>query len=528
MDTSLIAVGLSNALSLNNLMFITLGVAIGIVIGALPGLSATMALALLLPLTFTLPPDTGLCMLASLYLSAMYGGSIAAIVLRTPGTPAAAATVLDGFPMAARGEAGRALGISLSASLVGGVISGMALLTIAPFLGKIVLLFGPVELFAIATLGITMIGTLSKGSPVKGLLSGSLGLLLATVGMDPTTGTPRFTFDDINLFSGIPFTVALIGLFSVPQALALAEQARARRERPSQISDRVIPRLREFLMLLPNMLRSSVIGIVTGLSFRVPAATRQAGSPTTRPSVSRAIHRISARATRPESRRRKPPTTRWSAARWFRRSLWASPAVPSTAVLMGGLMVHGILPGPTLLTEYGEVTYTLIWAVLLANIPLFLIGLAFTRVSIVVTRVPPMAVAVSIIVLSVVGSYAINNNMFDVWLMLGFGLTGYVLERAGIPTAPMVIGLVLGMLLDNTLNQSLLIGFGSWTVFLRQSDRDGAADRRGAVRSAGHAADTLDAGAACARRCGRDRSARRATPEPTGTATVLDVGATPT
>ncbi len=465
MDTSLIAIGLSNALSLNNIFFITLGVAIGIVVGALPGLSATMALALLLPLTFTLPPDTGLCMLAALYLSAMYGGSIAAIVLRTPGTPAAAATVLDGFPMAARGEAGRALGISLSASLVGGVISGLALLTIAPFLGRIVLLFGPVELFAIATLGITMIGTLSKGSPIKGLLSGSLGLLLATVGMDPTTGTPRFTFDDINLYSGIPFTVALIGLFSVPQALALAEQARAHRARPSQISDRVLPRIREFLVLLPNMLRSSVIGIVTGL---IPGT----GGDT----ASWFAYNEAKRFSRDPSNFGKGDPAGIAAPESANNAVVGGALVPTialgipgssaTAVLMGGLMVHGILPGPTLLTEYGEVTYTLIWAVLLANVPLFLLGLAFTRVSIVVTKVPPMVVAVSIIVLSVVGSYAINNNMFDVWLMLGFGLTGYVLERAGIPTAPMVIGLVLGMLLDNTLNQSLLIGFGSWSVFL--------------------------------------------------------------
>lgn len=464
METSLIAVGLGNALSLTNIFFITLGVAIGIVIGALPGLSATMALALLLPLTFSLPPDTGLCMLASLYLSAMYGGSIAAIVLRTPGTPAAAATVLDGFPMAARGEAGRALGISLSASLVGGIISGLALLTIAPFLGRIVLLFGPVELFAIAVLGITMIGTLSKGSPVKGLLSGAIGLLLATVGMDPTTGTPRFTFEDINLYSGIPFTVALIGLFSVPQALILAEQARSRRERPSQISDRVMPRLREFLTLLPNMGRSSVIGVITGL---IPGTGGDTASWF-------AYNEAKRFARDPENFGKGHPAG-IAAPEAANNAVVGGALVPtialgipgssSTAVLIGGLMVHGILPGPTLLTEYGEVTYTLIWAVVLANVPLFLLGLAFTRISIAVTRVPPMAVAVSIIVLSVVGSYAINNNMFDVWLMLGFGVTGYALERAGVPTAPMVIGLVLGMLLDNTLNQSLLIGFGNWGVF---------------------------------------------------------------
>jgi putative tricarboxylic transport membrane protein len=465
MDTSLILVGLENALTLNNLMFITAGCAIGLLVGALPGLSATMALALLLPLTFSLPPETGLSMLAALYLSAMYGGSIAAIVLRTPGTPAAAATVMDGFPMAANGQAGRALGISLSASLVGGLISGVALLTVAPFLGKIVLLFGPVELFAIAVLGITMIGTLSKGSPIKGLFSGAVGLLLAMVGMDPTTGTPRFTFDTLDLYSGIPFTVALIGLFSLPQALSLAEQARAKRDRPNQISDRVLPHLPEFLRLLPNILRSSVIGVITGL---IPGT----GGDT----ASWFAYNEAKRFARDKSNFGKGDPAGIAAPEAANNAVVGGALIPtialgipgssSTAVLIGALMVHGILPGPTLLTEYGDVTYTLIWAVILANIPLFLIGLVFTRLSIYVTRVPQMAVAVAIVVLSVIGAFAINNSMFDVWLMFAFGVLGYVLDRAGVPTAPMVIGLVLGMLLDNTLNQSMLIGYGEWTVFL--------------------------------------------------------------
>ena len=186
---------------------------------------AIFRLALLLPLTFGMDPATGLSMLASLYVGASYGGSIAAILLRTPGTPSAAATVLDGFPLSQQGQAGKALGVSLFASFIGGLMSGIALLTAAPLLGVLVLKFGPVELFAIAVLGITIIGSLSQGSVVSGLLSGTLGLLMSTVGMDLVTGTPRMTFGIINLFSGIEFTVALIGLFSIPQALILIENA---------------------------------------------------------------------------------------------------------------------------------------------------------------------------------------------------------------------------------------------------------------------------------------------------------------
>lgn len=466
MENSMILTGLLNAISPFNMLATVAGVALGVVVGALPGLSATMALALLLPLTFKLPAETGLSMMAALYLSAMYGGSIAAIILRTPGTPAAAATVMDGFPMGARGEAGRALGISLSASLVGGILSGVALLTAAPFLGRLVLLFGPVELFAIAVLGITMIGTLSKGSPIRGLLSGALGLLLAMVGMDSTTGTARFTADNINLFAGIPFTVALIGLFSIPQAIALAEQSRVGQQAANQIRDRILPRLPEFIRMLPNMIRSSVIGIVTGV---IPGT----GGDT----ASWFAYNEAKRFAKDSSGFGKGDPAGVAAPEAANNAVVGGALIPtialgipgssSTAVLLGGLMVHGILPGPTLLTEHGAITYTLIWAVILANIPLFVIGLGLTRLCIYVTLVPKMVVAVAIVVLSIVGSLAINNNMFDVWLMLGFGALGYVFDRARIPTAPLVIGLVLGSLLDTSLAQSLLIGQGSWMVFLK-------------------------------------------------------------
>lgn len=465
MDTSFVAIGLFNALTPYNLLFIVLGTAIGIVVGALPGLSATMALALLLPITFGLPPETGLSMLAALYLSAMYGGSIAAIILRTPGTPAAAATMLDGFPMGVKGEAGRALGISLSASMVGGLMSGIALLTIAPFLGRLVLMFGPVELFAIAVLGITMIGTLSKGSPIKGLFSGALGLLLAMVGMDSTTGSARFTFDNINLYSGISFTVALIGMFSLPQAIALAEQARTAPPPANKLGDQVLPSWRQFKRLLPNIFRSGTIGIVTGI---IPGSGGE--------TASWFAYNEAKRWAKDKSQFGKGDPAGVAAPEAANNAVVGGALVPTialgipgsstTAVLLGGLMVHGILPGPTLLTEHADITYTLIWAVILANIPLFIIGLGITRVCIMVTRIPKIVVAASIAVLGIVGSLAINNNMFDVWLMLGFGLLGYIFERAKIPTAPMVIGLVLGMLLDSSLAQSLLIGYGSWSVFL--------------------------------------------------------------
>ncbi len=460
-----ILLGLTNVLTPENLLAVAFGTVLGLFVGAMPGLSATMAIALLLPLTFSMEPATGISMLASLYLAAMYGGSIAAILLRTPGTPAAAATVVDGYPLAAQGKAGKALGVSLTASFIGGSISVIGLMTIAPTLGMIVLEFGPVEMFSVAVLGITIIASLSQGSTIRGLFAGALGLLLATVGMDVTTGTPRFTFGVMNLFEGIPFTVALIGLFSIPQAIRLIQGDEGTQKLISRVTDRMLPTLAEFKHLLPNILRSGVIGMFTGL---VPGA----GGDT-------ACWFAYNEAKRFSKQKEKFGTgfiDGIAAPEAANNAVVGGALVPtislgipgssSTAVLMGALMVHGILPGPTLMTEYADVTYTLIWAVLFANIALFVVGLAFTRVSVYVTQIPNRVIAPIIVVLCVIGSFAINNSVFDVGLMLAFGIIGYVFDRLRIPTAPMVLGLILGPLLDGSLHQALLIGDDSYLIFI--------------------------------------------------------------
>ncbi|WP_261396064.1 tripartite tricarboxylate transporter permease [Halomonas sp. DP8Y7-1] len=465
MNENLVMVGLSNVLTLTNVSLILGGTLLGLFVGAMPGLSATMALALLLPLTFTMDPATGLSMLASLYVGASYGGSIAAILLRTPGTPSAAATVLDGFPLSQQGQAGKALGISLFASFFGGLMSGVALLTAAPLLGVLVLKFGPVELFAIAVLGITIIGSLSQGSIVSGLLSGVMGLLLSTVGMDLITGTPRMTFGNINLFSGIEFTVALIGLFSIPQALILLENAHDNDKVASKITDRLVPRFRELRQLMPNILRSGGIGIVTGL---IPGT----GGDT----ASWFAYNEAKRFAKDKSRFGKGDIAGVAAPESANNAVVGGALIPtialgipgssSTAILLGALMVQGILPGPNLLTDYGDVTYTLIWAVILANVGLLAVGLAFTRVCVGVTKVPDSFVACAIITLCVIGAFAINNSLFEVGLMLGFGLFGYWMNKAGISPAPMVIGMILGPVMETSFQQSMLIGQNSPVIFL--------------------------------------------------------------
>jgi len=463
MDNLLI--GFLNVIALKNLFAIAIGTALGLFVGAMPGLSSTMALAILLPLTFGMAPATGLSMLASLYLGAMYGGSISAILIRTPGTPAAAATILDGYPLAQQGFAGKALGVSLTASFVGGLISSIALLTVAPVLGKLAIEFGPVELFAVAVLGITIIGSLSQGSSIRGLLAGALGLLLAMIGMDPITGTPRFTFGMIELYSGVSFIVALIGLFSIPQAIRLVEKDQGVTNAINSFTDRMLPTYKEFKSIRITMIRSGIIGIITGCIpgtggdtacwFGYNEAKRFSKHP--EKFGTGAIEGIAAS---------EAANNAVVGGALIPTITLGIPGSSSAAILMGGLMVHGIMPGPSLMTEYAEVTYTLIWAVLIANFFMFAEGLIFTRACVNVTKVPNKVLAPIIIILCVIGSFAINNSIFDVILMFGFGIFGYFMDKIKMPTAPMIVGLILGQMLNVSLHQSLLISFGSWYIFI--------------------------------------------------------------
>ncbi|RLQ90174.1 tripartite tricarboxylate transporter permease [Planomicrobium sp. Y74] len=457
-------VGLGNVLSFSNLFFIAVGMTLGIFIGSMPGLSATMAIAILLPLTYGMDPATGISMLAALYMGAMYGGSILAILINTPGTPAAAASGLDGYKMTEKGQAGKALGISLVSSVVGGLIGAIVLLTIAPLLGEVALKIGAVELFAIAVLGITIISSLSAGSVVKGLLSGTLGLLISLIGMDLITGTPRFTFGNIYLFDGISFVVALIGLFSVPQALRLIETDKEAVE-VSKIKDKILPSWKEFVSLRMTLLRSSVIGVFTGL---IPGT----GGDT----ASWFSYNEAKRFSKEKEKFGTGHAEGLAAPESANNAVVGGALVPTitlgipgsstTAVLLGGLMIHGIMPGPTLMTEHAGVAYTLLWAVFFSCFFLFALGLLYTKVAVGVTKVPSKVLAPIIILLCVIGTFAVHNSMVDVMIMLGFGILGYLMDKLNIPVSPMVVGLILGAMLDTSLHTSLKISGGDWMVFL--------------------------------------------------------------
>ncbi len=467
MNFELMLEGIRNVFDLMSLLTIAFGMVIGIFIGALPGLSATMGVALLLPLTFGMDPGVGIPMLIALYCGGMYGGSISAILIHTPGTPAAAATCEDGYPMTLKGEAGIALGYSVTSSFVGGIFSAIVLLFVAPLLANISYLFGPAEYFILALLGLTLIATLASDEWVKGLISGSIGLFLATVGMDFMTGISRFTFGSMSLLDGIPLVVILIGVFSISQALKLLEQNEEDNSTSSSIiSGRLFPKISELLKYKTTLIRSSIIGSIIG------------AIPGTGGGIACWVGYNEAK------RASKTPELFGTgipegviAAEAANNAVTGSALIPTlvlgipgssvTAILLSGLIFHGLRPGPRFITEFGGLTYTIIFSIFVANVFMLFFGYLFSKAGVYITRIKRQIIAPFIVVLSTIGAYAIDQSMFDVMLMFVFGLIGYLMIRYKFPVAPMVIALILAKMAELGMRQTLLINRGNVLGFFK-------------------------------------------------------------
>lgn len=445
---------------------ILVGTISGLVIGALPGFSATMGIALLIPLTFGMRPAPALIMLATIYTAATYGGSISAILLHTPGTPSSCAATLDGYQMTLKGEAGKALGMSITASTIGGVFGAAALLLIAPPLSQIALKFGPPEYFLLAIFGLSTVGGLTSGSVLRGLLSGLVGLMLGTIGVDVLSGFPRFTFGIIPLESGVNFVPAMIGLFSLSEVMALSEsRSSIASQSAGQVGDkRILPAWDELKRLWKLILRSAVIGTIIGI---LPGAGGDIASWISYNEAKRFSKNPEKFGTGTIEGVAAPETANNAVTGGSLIPLLTLgiPGSAATAVMLGGLLIHGLVPGHELFTTYANVTYTLIIGFLIANIVMFFVGLAFSRYAVLVTRVSTNILAPIIAILCVVGSYAINNSLFDVAVMLVFGAAGYYLKEAGFHPAPMVLGLILGPMAERGFRQSLVLAKGSVLLF---------------------------------------------------------------
>lgn len=453
------------ALSPLNLIICLIGTVIGIVIGALPGFTSTMGVALFIPFSYSMPPATGMIFLVSIYCSSTYGGSISAILINTPGTPSAVITTIDGYEMTKNGEGGRALAMAVFSSLIGGLFSAMALLLIAPPLSKIVLLFGPVEIFYLALFGLSIIVGFSKESLIKGLISGVVGLLLATIGVDMISGVYRYTFDNVSLFEGLQSVPLVIGLFSACQVLALGEQRTTLIvNKIATITDSSIPRWSDIKSNWFNMLRSSLIGTIVGI---IPAAGM---------SIACAIaYNEAKRVSKYPEKFGHGSVEGVIASESANNGVVGGSLVPLltlgvpgntvSAVFLGGLLIHGLRPGTELFTKYAGITYTLLLGLFVANIMMFFVGLFAARRVAQITNVSTNLLAPVIMVLCAIGSYAIRSNLFDTSVMMLFGIVGYFMKRWGFSTPCMILGVILGPLAEGEFRRAVMLSQGKISFF---------------------------------------------------------------
>lgn len=446
-----------NLLSLEVILAILAGVIGGIVVGSLPGLSATMAIALLIPVTFGMSPVAGLIMLSAIYTAGVYGGSISGILIHTPGTPASAATSLDGYKLTQQGKGAKAIGVATISSMIGGFASGIALLFLAPPLSQISIAFSAPEYFLIALFGLTIISSLASNSVAKGLAGGVFGLFIGTIGMDVLTGYPRFTFGVTSLESGIQMIPAMIGLFSLSQVLILLEKkGKKAKSFVSKLEGKVLPTWKELKSLSATILRSSGIGAFVGL---LPGAGGDIGA--------WVGYNEAKRFSKNKKEIGNGSLEGVSASETANNGVTGGALIPlltlgipgstATAVLLGGIMIHGLTPGYQLFTTNAGLTYSIILGFIIANIVMGVIGLLGAKYFVKISKVSDYILAPIIVGFSVVGSYAINNNFFDVWIMLIFGLIGYLMRKTGFHPAPVILGVILGPIAEQGFRQSILM-----------------------------------------------------------------------
>jgi putative tricarboxylic transport membrane protein len=458
-------IGLQAVLDPTVLVLIPLGMLLGILVGAIPGLSATVGIAVFLPFTFTLDPLSGLVLLLGIYNGASYAGAIPAVLVRTPGTPAAAATVLDGYPMAQKGEAGQALSISLAASVVGGLVGTVLLALFAPVLASYALAFGPAEYFALAVLALTIIASLGEGTLAKGFISAGLGLLIAMVGLDTISGYSRFTFGITDLTAGIQLIPLLVGLFGAAEALRQIERLRGGPdERVSLGSFRLgLAKLRS---LSPTVMGSTLIGFLTGI---LPGIGGDIGG--------YVAYNETKRFSRGEKNFGRGDPRGVAAAESANNASQIGGLVPTltlgipgntaAAVLIGALLIHGLQPGPQLFTGSPDLVYGTFVAIFIAFLVLIVLGALGIRMWAQLMRVPPRLLWPTVLVLSIIGSYAVRTNPFDVFVMLLAGILGYFMMKYGFPIAPLLIGVIVGPMAEGNFRRAMIQAGGSFDWVLQ-------------------------------------------------------------
>ena len=438
----------------------------GVVIGALPGLNATNGAALLLPFTLSMEAIPAMASLVAIYCSATFAGAITAILINTPGTPASATTCLDGYPLAQRGEAGRALGLAVVSSTIGGVLSVICLMIAAPLLARMAYQFTPPEYFALTLFGMSMLASIGEGSPLKNLISGSFGVFLALVGVDMLTSVERFTFGSHDLYDGIGFVPVMIGIFGISELIVQASSLDKRKERVSMKAVQ-LPTRDDYRQVWKTILRSSGIGVFIGIlpaegatvASMIGYNEAKRWSKTPEQFGKGAIEGIagSEAANNAATGGAMVPTL-----------ALGIPGSATAAVILAGLMVHGIRPGPSMFTEQANFAYTIFWSMMLVNLLFLVVGLTGAKIFARVTLIPTQVLWPCVFMVSIVGAYALDQSMFDVWIVLISGIIGFFMRRYGFSVVPLAIGLILGEMLEQRLGQSMvMLDEKWWLMFTR-------------------------------------------------------------
>ena len=460
-----ILAGLSLVGNVDAFLSLFIGIVVGVIGGAIPGLSATMAVALTLPFTFPMQPINGILLLLGVYKGGIFGGSIPAILIKTPGTPASSATILDGYPLAEKGQAGKALGMALWASCTADVVSNLSLILFAGWLASFALNFGPPEFFALIFFSLTIIAGVSGDSLLRGALAAMAGLILATVGLDLVYGTNRFTFGDSNLMGGLNFIAVLIGLFAIPEVIAMAWDPTGHLGKARSLGKSWVT-FREYKDSFFSIIRGSMIGVILGSIPGIGAA------PSAFLSYSEAR-----RTSKNKANFGKGEIEGVAAAEAGNNGVAGATLIPLlalgvpgdviTAIIIGAFMIHGLQPGPMMFVLNVDIIYGLFIGLIVSSVMLFAVGSVAIRAFRYVADVPKRILMPAVLVLCIYGVFAVNNNMFDVGVMFVMGWLGYVMNRTRIPAAPFLIAFILGPLLEDNFRQSMLMSGGDIAVFVR-------------------------------------------------------------
>ena len=446
------------------MVLLVLGIVLGLIIGILPGLGPPIAIALALPFTFYMETVPSMVLLLGIYSAAIYGGSISAIAVGIPGTGAAIATVLDGHNMFKAGRGGEALGFSLTGSIIGGLFSAICLALIAPLLADLAVRFGPREYLAISVFGLIVVVRVAGQSLAKGLLVGGLGLFLTTWGLDELNGTERYTFGTYHLYEGLPLVPFLVGLFAVSEVLIGAERAARKVDFSTESLSVKLPGLKTLGRMKDVIMRSSIIGTVIGI---IPGEGAAVGAFFAYSEAKRRSKKPEAYGTGiPEGIVAPETANNATVGGALVPTLTLGvPGSPAAAVLLGALLIQGLTPGPKLFSDEPDLMYAIFLGLFLINILMMFIGLIAIRFAAQLIRVPTSVIVPTVLLLSFVGIYSVSNSFFNVGVLLGAGILGYIVRKLRYSIAPLSIGFVLGPILENSLRQSITLADGSIAEF---------------------------------------------------------------